>query len=89
MLTKAKILLDLSLPTPPFLDNTPINTLITSLIIPDKSSLASPSNNKKARVSTPSHGSSSISSSSTRKYRGSRMKSSELVDVKRLIDWSA
>ena len=91
MLTKAKLLLDPSLPTPAFLEHTPINNIITSLFMPDKSVISTPSFNKKFKSSTPGGKfSSSVSqSSSARKFRGSKMKKSELQEVQRLIDWSA
>ena len=92
MLTKAKLLLDPTIPTPAFLDHTPINNIINGLLMPDKSAIVTPTFNKKFKSSTPSGNSfsSTVSNStSARKFRGSKMKKSDLQDVQRLIDWSA
>lgn len=78
---------DSSLPVPAILDHTPLNNLITSLLIPDKTSLTTTPPSKKTRSSFSSAANSQ--SSSIRKFRGTKMKNSELMDVQRLIEWSS
>ena len=88
MLEKAKLLCDSELPTPPILDNTPLNTLILSLFNPDKNSFVTPQVTKKARFNNSSGNANlSNSTSASRKYRGSKMKQSDLSEVQRLINW--
>ena len=87
MIDKAKNSLDPSFTIPPIMDNTPLNTPVSSLFNPDKSnSLSIPAAKKSKSSSTPFN---SQRSSLTRKFWGAKINTAELVDVQRRIDWSS